>query len=323
MKIKTIFIGTSEFAVPILNACLNHELLDLKAVITQPDRPVGRKQDMQAPPVKSELQITNYPARISSHSNAGGELQIEQPESIKEVADEILEKYKPELIIVASYGQIIPKSILNYPKYGCLNFHGSLLPKLRGAVPIQMSILNGLEKTGVTLQKMVFKMDEGPIISTREIALTGTETYESLTKTLAELSVEILNEDLRDWIDGTIEAKEQNEQEATYCYIKDTAKDKAEITADTSVEIAERMVRAFYPWPVAWITIKSGKNEGKRLKIFKSRISDLKSEENALTVSMDDNNLVLKLKDGCLIMEEVQLEGKDKRSGEDYLWLVD
>ncbi|MCA9386520.1 methionyl-tRNA formyltransferase [Candidatus Dojkabacteria bacterium] len=314
MKISTIFIGTSEFAVPILNACLNNQLLDVKTVLTQPDRPVGRKQVPEAPKVKQYL--------IENDSK----VEIEQPEKIKDVADKILEKYKPDLIIVASYGQIIPKSILNYPKYGCLNFHGSLLPILRGAVPIQMSILQGFEKTGVTMQKMVFKMDEGPIISTREIKLDGSETYETLTRTLSELSVEILNEDLEGWVNRNIEAEEQDDSKATYCYIKDTAKDKAEITSETTVEQAERMIRAFYPWPIAWLTIPNGKNKDKRLKIYNSKIRNSKYEirnNEKIKITNEEDQLVLNLKDGLLILEEVQLEGKEKRSGEDYLWLVE
>lgn len=313
-KVKTIFIGTSEFAVPILEELVNLEFIDLNLVITQPDKPAGRKQKLLPSPVKQFL----------GGSNAN--IKILQPQIIRKSATEILEKFEPELIIVASYGQIIPKKILNYPKYGCLNFHGSLLPKLRGAVPIQMSILKGLETTGVTLQKMSFKMDEGDIISQREIELQRNETSESLTEILSELSKDILKEDLEDWIAGEVEAIPQDHNEATYCFKEDIRKENAEINEKTSVIIAEKMVRAFYPWPVVWLMVPNGKNAGKRLKVFKSRILDQKLEQEArgnFRIVEIDGQLCIMLKDGALVLEEVQLEGKERRTGTEYLWIVE
>ncbi len=312
-KVNTIFIGTSEFAVPILEELLELEYIYIKAVITQPDKPAGRKQELLSSPVK----------HFAVKNNLNAELL--QPERIKIEAESILEKFKPDLIIVASYGQIIPKKILNYPKFKCLNFHGSLLPELRGAVPIQMSILKGLKKTGVTLQRMVFKMDEGPIISKREINLNGRETSESLTKTLADLSKTILTEDLSKWIDCKIKEVPQDGDKATYCFKEDINKDRAEVTRNHSVSEAGRMVRAFNPWPIAWLVIPEGNYKGKRLKIFEIEEVDQKIEQNLTNESMlveVDGQLRLKLKDGDIILKEVQLEGKEKRDGSEYLYLV-
>jgi len=320
-KIKTIFIGTSEFAVPILEKLVEIDFIDVVCVITQPDRPVGRKQKMQSSPVK--LKVKSYKLKVG----------LEQPESIRKVADELLEKYKPELIIVASYGQIIPKKILNYPKYGALNVHGSLLPDLRGAVPIQMAVLNGYEQTGVTLQKMVFKMDAGGIITNYELRIKNEDTYESLSERLSRLAAENLEGDLKKWISGEIEALPQDETLATYCYITDTKKEKAEIKENTGVELAERMTRAFYPWPVAWFKVKSGKYEGKRVKVFNAIVrksaaidSNQKAEireQKAGQLLADSGKLYLYLKDGMLELKEIQLEGKDKRKGSEYLWLTE
>src|SRR5688572_22105459 len=149
--IKALFIGTSDFAVPILEKLITSKKVDLAGVVTQPDRPVGRKQILTPPDVKKYLIENSI------------DVPVFQPEKLGLDAEEILNKTKPELIIVASYGQFIPKIMLNYPKYKCLNIHASLLPDLRGAVPMPMAILKGYEKTGVTLQVMVEGMDEGDI----------------------------------------------------------------------------------------------------------------------------------------------------------------
>lgn len=312
-KIKTIFIGTSEFAVPILESLYNHERVDLSAIITQPDRPAGRKQELLAPPVK-QFAVENI-----------SKIEILQPEKIRGVYKDILEEYKPELIIVASYGQIIPKKMIEYPKFGSLNFHGSLLPLLRGAVPIQMSILKGFKTTGTTLQKMVYEMDEGDIISTREIDLKGDETSQSLTETLAKMSAGIIKTDLSAWLDGALKLVPQEGSLATYCYKEDLKKENAEINENTSAIDAGRMVRAFIPWPNAWFTLRNGSQMGKRLKVFKASVLDTEVEqkdEMILEIDAVDGQLKLYLKDGVLLLEEVQLEGKERRAGEEYLWLI-
>jgi methionyl-tRNA formyltransferase len=312
-KIKTLFFGTSEFAIPVLEGLLELEQIDLIAVLTQPDKPVGRKHEMQFPVIKKYV--------IDNNLN----IEILQPESVRKSANEILEKYEPELIIVASYGQIISKKILHYPKFGCLNLHGSLLPELRGAVPAQMAILQGLKETGVTLQKMDMKMDEGDIISTRKLNIPDSYTSEDLLSSLSILAKEIIIEDLPRWLNSELQAIPQDHSLATYCYKEDLAKENAEIKLDMNVQQVDRMIRAFCPWPIAWLVLSESVHAGKRLKIFKAAIADKdldtsKSVTNPLF--KESGKLYLKLSDGVLELQEVQLEGKSKMSGKDYLFLV-
>ena len=307
--IKTVFIGTSEFAVPILEELISLDYIDLKSIVTQPDKPTGRRQNINFPPVKQ------FTINVNKRS------LLFQPRKINEHVDTI-KKLDPELIIVASYGQIISSAILKYPKYGCLNFHGSLLPKLRGAVPIQMSILRGFQNTGVTLQKMVYEMDAGDIISAREIELHGDETTESLTYTLSELARDILKEDLEEWIRGEIELVSQDSKKATFCFKDNIRKEKAQITEEHTPLEVDRMVRAFYPWPISWIEIPNGKYRGKRLKIFKAQVFNQKEKQNVFKIVANDGHLQLLLNYSAINLLEVQLEGKKRDFGQNYLWLV-
>lgn len=316
-KIKTIFIGTSHFGIPTLEYILNSENFELLCAITQPDRPTGRRQELTFSPVKKFLLEKNF-------------TKIEQPEKIKDVASKILEKYKPELVVVASYGQIIPDQILDFPKYRCLNIHGSILPKLRGAVPVHMAILQGFKTTGVTIQRMVKEMDAGPIIAVKEINFLEDDTTETLMQKLSILGRNLFSETILGWVQGEIIEAEQNQNAATYCFKSDIEKEKAEIKFETNVDLAERMVRAFYPWPVAWVRLLNGKV----LKIFKSKISEnsktlasIQSPKSTnglgLSLRKEGKELILDLKNGSLVLEEVQLEGKRRDSGLNYLYLTE
>lgn len=306
MRIKTIFIGSGEFAVPILNKLLQSDLIEITCVISQPDKPVGRKQILTPTPVSEFLQKNSI------------KINLETPAKIRLEAENLLNKYQPELIIVASYGQIIPESILNYPKYKALNIHGSLLPELRGAVPVQMSILNGVNKTGVTIQRMVYQMDAGPIVALREVELTNKETSDLLMDQLGSLGAELLIETLPKWIEGKIEEVPQNEMDATYCYKDDIAKHKAEITFETDINLAERMVRAFYPWPIAWV-----KYNNKFIKIYSAVIGTTITGLNNLKFIKKDKKLYLGLKNGSLEILELQEEGKKRGDFKNYFYLSD
>lgn len=344
-------MGTSEYAVPILEALLQIKEIEVTDVITQPDRPAGRKQELKKSPVKIfvEKMMMGEPVHgtkaikntqdsgqmsqnVSFNIESDLKINLYQPEKIKNFSDEVVNMIKPEFIIVAAYGQIIPKSILDFPKYKALNFHGSLLPHLRGAVPIHMAILEGLKSTGNTLQVMSEQMDEGPIISARGIQVEKEETFESLLAKLASLAKKQTVEDIPKWLAGELEPAGQDHTRATFCYMKDISKEKAEISFETSAEVAERMTRAFYPWPVAWLKIPNGAYEGKRLKVFKAKVqevNDLESNEmiNNLTRSefkifKSGKKLCLGLKDGVLELVEIQLEGKDRAQARNYLYLA-
>lgn len=304
-KIKTMFIGSGEFAVPILDSLIKNELIDLVCVVTQPEKPVGRKQILTPTPVGEFLQKNTI------------KLDLETPVKIRVEADNLMAKYEPELIIVASYGQIIPESILNYPKYKALNLHGSLLPELRGAVPVQMAILNGLTKTGVTIQRMVYEMDAGPILAVKEINLEGNETTDTLMDRLANLGAELLIKVLPDWINGKVEESAQNEMSSSYCYKSDLSKEKAEIKFDTDINLADRMIRAFYPWPVAWVNFNN-----KMIKIYFAVVSDINETSDTIKFVKKDKKLFLVLKSGCLEILELQQEGKNRDSFKNYLFLA-
>lgn len=347
-KVRTIFIGTAEFGIPSLEALLELEFIDLVCVITQPDKPVGRKQELKASSIKEwlienctylngiwqskkEIDIQNSSRSLGLQNQNYEEHDIvieglEQPERIKSESSNVLENYKPDLIIVAAYGQIIPDNMLEYPKYSCLNLHGSILPKLRGAVPVHMAILQDFKTTGVSLQRMVSKMDAGAVITTLEIPIEKDTTTEVLLAKLAKLAKQIVVNDLVKWVNGELKEKAQDDSRATFCYMSDIAKENAEIKSSTPVLLAERMIRAFYPWPVAWVRLSNGKV----LKVYKARIAN---DETSITTSYRDSkpkvkifregkSLWLKLSDGALLLDEVQLEGKKRAPASEYLFLA-
>lgn len=320
-KIKTLFIGTSDFAVPSLKALSNADFTDLVGVVTQPDRPAGRKQETKVPAVKLAAKKLKL------------DMPLYQPEAVKEIAGDILDELHPELVIVTSYGQILPKNILEVPKYKALNIHASLLPDLRGAVPIPMAILKGYQKTGVTIPVMSEAMDKGDIIMNEELRIRNDDTTETLTKRLAKLGADLLIKTLPGWISGEINAVPQDHSKATYVYMKDVAKDKAGIDWNKSAVEIDRMVRAFYPWPVAFATIKNEKLKMKnlRLKVFKVKIWDNEGfESGALNrrgvgqFFKHEKKLFVKCGDGKFLeLVEVQLEGRKKGKGKSHLYLAE
>ena len=310
-KVRTLFIGTSGFAVPALEMLAQHELVELVGVVTQPDRPSGREQEISKPAVKSAFEKLDL------------DISLFQPEKIKENAEEILEKTKPELIIVASYGQILPASIINYPKYKCLNIHGSLLPDLRGAVPIPMAILKGYEETGVSIPVMTEGLDDGAVITSAKIEIEESWTTEDLTQKLGELGADTLKKIFPDWIAGEIDPIAQDESKATYCYMKDIVKENAEIDFTKSAVEIDRMVRAYFPWPVAWMKSEVNGAE-KRIKIYKARIAseELGSEQKSGEIFKNEKRLFLKCSDGALEILSIQVEGKKVSGFEDYSYLA-
>jgi methionyl-tRNA formyltransferase len=310
-KLKILYIGTGEFAVPVLKSLLENPFVEVVGVITQPDKPIGREQRLAGGPVKQYLQtLERIPFTF-------------QPEKLRLESQEILSETKPDLVVVAAYGQMIPDDILNEPSLGAINLHGSLLPKLRGAVPIPMAIWQGLQKTGVTILKVVPALDAGPIYAMQEVDILPTDTTETLKNRLADIGVEMLNELLPKLVAGEIEPIEQKEAEATYCYATDIAKEKAEITFDTPVLTAERMVRAFQPWPVAWFSY-AVEGEMKRIKIFASKVFEegIALDSTELEIVRYGKKLLLVLADGALELMDIQMESKNRRPTSDYFFLA-
>ncbi len=279
-KIKTILIGTSEFAEKIFRTYLN--TYSTIAVITTPDKPVGRKQTLTPSPVKKWALENKLP--------------VSQLEKIGEL--------KPDLIIVAAYGQIIPKEILDIPKHGALNIHPSLLPKYRGASPIQTAILNGDEISGVTIMLMDEKMDHGPIVASTKFQISNKPTYEELSKKLADAGAKLLIKTLPDWINGKIKAKLQNHSKTTFTKI--IKKEDGKIDWNKSAEEIERQIRAFHEWPTAYTFWNN-----KQLKILDAGISTKKTNKKIGEVFLADNKeLIIQTGNGALILKQVQLEGK-------------
>jgi methionyl-tRNA formyltransferase len=293
--VRIIFIGTSEFGIPTLEKLKKeHELV---FIITQPDKPTGRKHTLTPPPVKIWTQKHNLPI-----------LQSENIENLKA----LIEEAKPDLIIVAAYGQIIPKNILDIPKFKSINIHGSLLPKYRGASPIQSAILNRDNETGITLIQMDEKMDHGPIISKDVLRLKGDETFSELYKELAKLSAELIMKTLPDYFSGKLKPVEQNHQYATYVKLIKRADGKIDWSS-SALEI-DALIRALNPEPGTWTAL-----DGKIIKILKAKILRDHKIELPGKIYPEQGMPAVKTLDNSLIIEQIQPEGKAAMSGKDFL----
>lgn len=297
-KLRTIFIGTPTFANPSLEALISDSFFDIVGVITQPDRPVGRNQVMTPPPVK-ELALKHG-------------LPVMQPEKIRNFGAEI-EALNPDIIVLVAYGQIIPESILNLPRFGCINVHGSLLPKYRGAAVIQAPILNGDQETGVTIMKMDAGLDTGPIIAQSAIKLDADETAATLFPKIAQLGANVLASTLKRYIAGGLKLQPQDESQASY--VKILTKEDARIDWQKPASEIERSIRAMATWPGAWT--KWGE---KTLKIRSVEKDSLQiNQYKAGQIFVNNGRLVVQCGINSLVISRLQLEGKNEMSSEDFL----
>jgi len=324
-KIKTIFMGTPKFAVPILEALIkNSEAcgIEIIGVVTEPDKPVGRKQTLTSSPVKIFAQEHNLP--------------VFQPKKIKNWKLEI-GNLKPDLGIVAAYGQIIPKEILDVPRYGFLNVHGSLLPELRGPSPIQYAILEGKKETGITIMLIDEKMDEGPILTMSKVKCQMLNvTYEELYEKMARLGAELLIKTLPKYLSGGIKPFPQDHSKATYS--KMIKKEDGHINWNKPADYIERQTRAFNPWPGTYaywkfqisstksqINSKSRVLKTKQIKILKARpITKLPNYSIANTpgtifLTSEKEMAVVCGQNTTLIIDTLQLEGKKPMAAREFL----
>ena len=307
-NIKIVFWGTPEFALPTLETLFKNGY-NIVAVITNPDKPVGRKNIITPPPVKVWAEKHNIP--------------VFQPPKL-EIRNLELEIAEADLYIVAAYGKIIPKEIINLPKCGSLNIHPSLLPRWRGPSPIQYTILNGDTETGVTIIKMDEKMDHGPILAKRELKFSifnfqfSKITYQTLHDELTKLGAELLIETLPKWIAGEIKPTPQNEVEATYSKI--LKKEDGRIDWSQPAEKIEKKIRAFNPWPGAWTTwSKNGRTYRLRIEeadIFKS---EDKKAPPGLVWKTDNSLLCIKTAKLNLSVKKITLEGKKTMEVKEFL----
>jgi methionyl-tRNA formyltransferase len=290
---KIIFMGTPEFSVPILEAV--HKKYGVDLVVTQPDKLVGRKKVLTYTPVK-ELALSLG-------------IEVFQPRRIKEDFSSIID-LKPDLIITAAYGQIIPKQVLEAPSLGAINVHGSLLPKLRGGAPIQRAIERRHKKTGITIMYMAQKMDSGDIISQKELEISPKETTGTLFPKMSLLGRDLLLETLPSIIDGTNERIPQKEADVTFAY--NLKREEEKIDWNVSVYDLEAKLRAFSPGPYLFTTI-----DGKQLKILSGDIHECKhfedkhsQQENGRIIKVFENAIGVKVKDGVFLIKTLQLAGK-------------
>jgi len=308
-KIRTILMGTPEFAENIFRKFYDalKDKFEIIAVVTAQDKPVGRKQILTFSPVKKWAIENKLPVLQPD--------KIRNPEWVAKIKE-----LNPELIVLTAFGQIIPEEILNIPKYKALNIHPSLLPKYRGASPIQSAILCGETETGVCLMIMDKDMDHGQIISNLQFLISNKPTYAELSKQLSDLGAELLIKTLPDWVDGKIKAQEQNHEQATFCKL--IKKENGKIDWDKPAIEIEQQIRAFREWPESY----TGFN-GKVLKILEAGFENKKTPSTMLGVNykvgevfLDENkNLCVKTGDGLLILKSFQLEGKNPTTAKEFL----
>ncbi len=292
-----VFFGSPAFAEPSLRA-LHAAGYDIPLVVTQPDKPAGRGGRVTPPRVKVVATELGLP--------------VFQPPNLKApaVVDELRSR-NPGAFVVAAYGKIIPRAVLEIPTRGSVNVHASLLPRWRGASPIESAILAGDEQTGVCIMEVVMKMDAGDVVSRREVAV-GQHSTATLEPLLAEVGAQLLVQTLPAWFAGEIAPTPQDESLVTYCTL--IQKNDGFIPADATATTAERMVRAFNPWPGAFVLYK-----GERLAIWRASVVESPGEAAPGTLFVHQKVPAIALASGALLLEEVQRQGGKRISGRDFL----
>lgn len=294
--IKVVFMGTPSFAVPVLEKLI--ENYNVIMVVCQPDRAKDKKGNIIYPPVK-ELALKNN-------------IEVYQPLKLSSEFEYIIEK-NPDIIITCAYGQILPSSLLDYPKYGCINVHGSLLPRLRGGAPIHHAIINGDKETGITIMYMDKKMDAGDIISQRSLEIKSTDNLDSIYSSLSILGSELLIETLPSIINGTNNRIKQNENEVTFGY-NISEEDELINFNDSAINIFNK-VRGLCSIPGA-----SCYYNGKRLKIYEVEVTDkLSTDIPGKIVEVNKDSLVVTTKDYLIKVKDIKLEGKKRCMVSEYL----
>ena len=296
-QLKIIFMGTPDFSVPVLEGLI--EAYPIRAIIAQPDRLVGRDKKLAHPPTK-EVGIKHT-------------ILVIQPEKIEEAVDEIL-GLEPDLIITCAYGQKLPDILLNAPKYGCINVHASLLPKLRGGAPIHRAIMQGYTKTGITIMQMNDKMDGGDIISQRELEIFDNDTATSLYDRLTILARDLLLETLPSIIDKTAPRIKQNEEEATYAFTIKRADEHLRFNR-TRREVYNH-VRGLNSWPGAYCIF-----ENKILKVWECRTTQntFSDKFDGQITAIYEDGFGVKVSNGEVVITVVQPEGRKKMSALDFI----
>lgn len=300
---KIVYMGTPDFAVAPLRALVQAGY-DVKAVITQPDKPKGRGKSLMPTPVKEEALKHEIPVLQPE--------KVREPEFLKQ-----LEEIGPDIIIVAAFGQIIPKAILDLPPFGCVNIHASLLPKYRGAAPIQRAVIDGEKESGVTIMRMgTGPVDTGDMIAKAVVPITAEETGGSLFDKLSDAGADLLIKTLPSVFDGTAVYEKQPEESPTP-YAAMITKQMGLLDFTKSAAELERLVRGMNPWPSAYAFLN-----GKTLKVWKSKVrpaADVRSTEPGAVICTDKEGIHVACGQDVLVLKEVQLEGKKRMEAEAFL----
>ena len=293
---KVIFMGTPSFAVPILEQLI--EKTNVILVVSQPDREKDRKGNILPTPIK----------KIATENN----IEVYQPIKIKEEYEKII-SLNPDIIITCAYGQIIPEEILNKPKYGCINVHGSLLPKLRGGAPIHHAIIDGEKETGITIMYMDKLMDSGDIISQKKISILNEDNLDSLYTKMSQLGAELLIETLPSIINGTNERIKQDESKVTFGY--NITKEEEKINFSKSSQEIYNQIRGLNSFPGAYCIL-----DDKRLKVYTSEITRQTSNKPSGTIiNIDKTGIFVSTRDKVIKLTEIKLEGKKRCFVKDFV----
>lgn len=300
---RVVFIGTGDIGLPVLRWLLASERYELVGIVTQPDKPVGRDQRIQAPPIKAAV--------------AGETVPVLQPRRIKhEDAVAEIRALQPDVIVVMAYGQILPRAVLEIPAIACLNLHASLLPRHRGAAPIQAAIVAGDAETGITVMYMDEGLDTGDILSQSRIDIAPEETGGSLHDRLAEIAPGALSEALQSLATGTAPRVPQNGPEATYA--PKLEREHGLIDWSQPAEVIERKIRAYDPWPGAYTVLFEPGARERKLKIFEAMMVDSAGlAPGQLAASGDE--LTIGAPEAALLLHDVQLEGKKRMRASELL----
>jgi methionyl-tRNA formyltransferase len=296
MSIRVVFMGSPDFAVPTLRTLAAH--YQVIGVVTQPDRPAGRGRALTPPPVKVLAQSLG--------------MDLIQPEKLREPdAQARLKEWAPDLIVVTAFGQILRKSVLELPRFGCVNVHASLLPRWRGAAPIQAAILHGDALSGATIMLMDPGIDTGPMLAQRQAPILPNETAGKLSQRLSEMGAELLIQTLPQYLAGEIIAQAQDDTLSTYAPM--IAKEEGQLDFNQPAEALERRIRAFQPWPGAFLAWQD-----QPLKIQHAHTSpcaDIPPGQRCIIAGLP----AVATPTGCLVLDELQPAGKRSMSGQEFL----
>lgn len=295
--LRILFMGTPEFSVNVLKGLIDN--CEVVGVVTQPDKEIGRHKEIKFSPVK-ELALEN-------------DIKVYQPKQIKQEYEDLL-KLDIDMIVTCAYGQFIPKILLDFPKFGCINVHASLLPKLRGGAPIHKAIMNNYSKTGVTIMYMAEKMDAGDIISQIETPILPTDNVGTLHDRLSAMGTKLLLETIPKIVSGDIQPIKQKEEEVTYAW--NVSREEEKIDFNKNMLDIFNQIRGLNPWPGAYTTL-----DGVVVKIYNSRIGQtlFTDKKNGEIKQIYEDGIGISTNDGEIIITELQFAGKRKMTAKEYL----